>query len=329
MKIAAYDVREDEKIYFEEIIKQLDLEIVYIDEILSMDTIELAKNCDGVSILGHSQIDSTILNKLKDLNIKYISTRTVGYNHIDLEYANKIGIKVSNSNYPPSGVAEYTVMLMLMSSRNYKQAMFRGNVNDYSLAGLRGKEIKDLTVGVIGSGKIGCAVIDILQGFGCKIIVYDKFIKEEIKLKAEYVDLETLYKDSDVITLHTPLLKETYHMINKETINKMKDGVILINCARGELMDIEAVIEGIEEKKIGALGLDVIENEEGIYHKDRRTDILINRQMAYIRQFPNVTMTQHIAFYTDTAVKSMVTCSVKSLVDFINTGKSELQVTDN
>ncbi len=329
MKIAAYDVREDEKIYFEEIIKQLDLEIVYIDEILSMDTIELAKNCDGVSILGHSQIDSTILNKLKDLNIKYISTRTVGYNHIDLEYANKIGIKVSNSNYPPSGVAEYTVMLMLMSSRNYKQAMFRGNVNDYSLAGLRGKEIKDLTVGVIGSGKIGCAVIDILQGFGCKIIVYDKFIKEEIKLKAEYVDLETLYKDSDVITLHTPLLKETYHMINKETINKMKDGVILINCARGELMDIEAVIEGIEEKKIGALGLDVIENEEGIYHKDRRTDILINRQMAYIRQFPNVTMTQHIAFYTDTAVKSMVTCSVKSLVDFINTGKSELEITNN
>ena len=329
MKIAAYDVREDEKIYFEEIIKQLDLEIVYIDEILSMDTIELAKNCDGVSILGHSQIDSTILNKLKDLNIKYISTRTVGYNHIDLEYANKIGIKVSNSNYPPSGVAEYTVMLMLMSSRNYKQAMFRGNVNDYSLAGLRGKEIKDLTVGVIGSGKIGCAVIDILQGFGCKIIVYDKFVKEEIKLKAEYVDLETLYKDSDVITLHTPLLKETYHMINKETINKMKDGVILINCARGELMDIEAVIEGIEEKKIGALGLDVIENEEGIYHKDRRTDILINRQMAYIRQFPNVTMTQHIAFYTDTAVKSMVTCSVKSLVDFINTGKSELEITNN
>ena len=329
MKIAAYDVREDEKIYFEEIIKQLDLEIVYIDEILSMDTIELAKNCDGVSILGHSQIDSTILNKLKDLNIKYISTRTVGYNHIDLEYANKIGIKVSNSNYPPSGVAEYTVMLMLMSSRNYKQAMFRGNVNDYSLAGLRGKEIKDLTIGVIGSGKIGCAVIDILQGFGCKIIVYDKFVKEEIKLKAEYVDLETLYKDSDVITLHTPLLKETYHMINKETINKMKDGVILINCARGELMDIEAVIEGIEEKKIGALGLDVIENEEGIYHKDRRTDILINRQMAYIRQFPNVTMTQHIAFYTDTAVKSMVTCSVKSLVDFINTGKSELEITNN
>lgn len=326
MKITAYEVRSDELKYFEEIAESLNIDIIYTKETLNVETLELAKGCDGVTTLGQSKINSTILDKLKAFNINYISTRTIGYNNIDTDYASEIGIKVANSSYDPNGVAEFTIMLMLMCIRNYKQALFRGNVNDYSLEGLQGKELKDLTVGVLGSGKIGATVIDCLQGFGCRILAYDAFPKDKIKEKARYVDLDTLYKESDIITLHTPLVSATHHMINKEAISKMKDGVVLINCARGELMNVEDVIYGIETHKIAALGLDVIENEEGIYHQDRRSDILTNRQMAYIRQFPNVIMTQHMAFYTDAAVSSMVNCGVNSLISFANTGTSEYEI---
>lgn len=326
MKIIAYEIRLDERKCFEEIAERLNVDIIYTKEKLNEETIELAKGCEGVTILGQSKINSIILDKLKEFNINYISTRTIGFNHIDIDYSRKIGIKVCNSCYDPNGVAEFTIMLMLMSIRHYKQAMFRGNVNDYSLVGLQGKEMRNLTVGVLGSGKIGATVIDYLQGFGCEILVYDTSQNHTVREKAKYVDLDILYKESDIITLHTPLLKDTYHMINSESISKMKDGVILINCARGELMDIEAIIDGIETQKIGALGLDVIENEEGIYHQDRRTDILINRQMAYIRQFPNVTITQHMAFYTDAAVREMVLGGVSNLVSLIQKGSSDYEI---
>lgn len=326
MKIIAYETRQDEEDYFVEVGERLGVEIVYTKEALNGETIELSKGCNGVTILGHSKINSAILDKLKEFHINHISTRTIGYNHIDIDYAKEVGVKVCNSGYEPNCVADFTIMLMLMSIRHYKQAMFRGNVNDYSLAGLRGREMKDLTVGVLGSGRIGSAVIDNLQGFGCKVLVYDAFPNDKVREKAIYVDLDTLYAESDVITLHTPLLKDTYHMIGKKAIDKMKDGVVIINCARGELMDVEDVIEGIEIEKIGALGLDVIENEEGIYHQDRRTDILTNRQMAYLRQFPNVTMTQHMAFYTDAAVKSMVNCGVESLYSLFTEGTSKFEI---
>lgn len=326
MKIAAYEVREDEEKYFNEISKELKVEIVYTSEVLNDETLGLAKGCDGVTILGRSKMNQEMLDKLKEYDIKCVSTRTIGYNHIDAVYAKKLGIRTANANYAPNGVADYTIMLILMSIRHYKQAMFRGNVNDYSLKGLQGKEMRTLTVGVLGSGKIGAAVIDNLHGFGCNILVYDAFQNDRVKEKATYVELDTLYRESDIITLHVPLYKDTYHMIDKEAINKMKDGVVLINCARGELMDVEDIIEGIETQKIGALGLDVIENEEGIYHEDRRTDIIVNRQMAYLRQFPNVTMTQHMAFYTDAAVESMVSCGINSIIDFIEKGNSECEI---
>ncbi len=326
MKIISYETREDERKDFEQLSKELNVEIILVDETLNENTIYLAEGYDGVTTLGQSQINPFILDKLNELNIQYIATRTVGYNHIDIKYAKSRNIIVSNAYYAPNGVSDYTIMLMLMCIRHYKQAMFRGNVNDYSLIGLKGKEMKDLTVGVIGTGKIGVNVIEGLQGFKCKVLAYDKFINENIKGKATYVDLDTLYKESDIITLHTPLLENTYHMMNAESLNKMKDGVVLINCARGELMNLPDLIKGIETKKIGALGLDVVENEEGIYHLDRRTDIISNRDMAYLRQFPNVIMTQHMAFYTDAAVTSMVSCAINSLVSFIKTGASDYEI---
>ncbi len=327
MRITAYEIREDEKKVFEKLAKELNIEIISTNEALNENTIQLAQGSQGVTILGHSKINAAILNNLKELNINYISTRTVGYDHIDIEAARKLDMKVSNAKYGPNGVADYTMMLILMSLRKYKQAMFRANVNDYSLFGLQGREMKDLTIGIMGTGRIGSQVINILSGFGSRILAYDNFQNEKVKDKAEYVSMEYLYENSDVISFHVPLLDSTYHMVNKESLEKMKDGVILINCARGELMNFSDVIEAIENERIGALALDVFENENGIYHMDRRTDIIRNRDMAYIRQFPNVIMTQHMAFYTDVAVADMVSCGVKSLVSFVTEDKSENEIT--
>ncbi len=200
-----------------------------------------------------------------------------------------------------NGVAEFTVMLLLICLRQYKHASWRGQVNDYSLAGLQEKELHDLTVGVIGR-----TFIKIIQGIGCKVLAYDVHQNEKVKQYATYVDLDTLYHGADVISLHVPLLDSTYHMINKESISRMKDQVIIINCSRGGLIDTEAIIETVENKKIGALDLDAIEDEEGSTHIDHRSDIIANKNMAYLHQFPNVIMAQHMAFYTNTAVKWLI-----------------------
>ena len=172
----------------------------------------------------------------------------------------------------------------------------------------------------MGTGKIGRAVIKDLGGFGCRILAYDPYPAEDLKNTVEYVDGDTLLRTSDIITLHIPLMESTRHMINREAIAKMKTGVVIINASRGELTDIEALTEGIETEKIGALAMDVFEDENGIYHESRINDIIRNRKMAYIRQFPNVVLTQHMAFYTDANTDSMVECGIRGIVEMKEKG---------
>ncbi|HIY02338.1 MAG TPA: lactate dehydrogenase [Candidatus Blautia faecipullorum] len=317
MKLTAYEVRKDEEENLRKYAQRCGVdELVITGEPLTGETLELAEGAAGVTTLGQSVINEDICRQLHQMGVTGYSTRSVGYNHVDLEAAKKYGIRVSNASYSPHGVAEYTVMMILMSLRKYKPALYRINVNDYSLDGLVGGELCEMTVGIIGTGKIGETVIRNLAGFGCRIYAYDIYEKEEVKKYAVYRDLDTIYKECDIISLHTPLMDSTYHMIDRDAVKKMKKGVILVNCARGELMDIEAVTRGVEDEKIGAVALDVFENENGIYHHDRRTEIIKNRDMAYLRQFPNVIMTQHMAFYTRQAVDSMVKCGVESLAAF-------------
>lgn len=320
LKICAYEVRQDEREYFSRLSRDYQCETVLYKEQLTPDTIAFAKGADAVTILGQSRIDRTMLALMKQRQIRFLNTRTVGYDHIDLNSARDLGIRVCHSGYAPNGVADYTVMLMLLVLRHYKPALWRGEVYDYSLKGLMGREMKDLTIGIIGTGKIGTCVIKNLSGFGCRILAYSRTHKEEVEKVCEYVDLDTLYKECDLISLHTPLSDSTYHMINQETIRKMKDQVILINCARGELMDLEALVDGIESGKLGGLGLDTVEGEQGLVHVDHRTDILKLRHIAYLRQFPNVVMTQHMAFYTDAAVRSMVETALSGLTQLSDSG---------
>ncbi len=326
MKIVIYEKRIYETKIIEEFKAKEDIEIIETDEILDNKTIKLCKNADGITTLGYSKIDKIMLDELKKYGVKYISTRTIGYNHIDIKYAKEIGIKVCNVSYAPNGVADFTIMLMLIALRKYKPAMWRQNVNDYTLNGLMGKEMRNMTVGVMGCGRIGTTVINNLSGFACNIIAYDKYENDIVKNKAKYVTMDEIFKKSDIITIHIPLNEENKEIINKNTISKMKKGVILINTARSELMNINALIEGIETEKIGALALDVFENENEIYHHYRSTDIIKNKDMAYLRQFPNVILTQHMAFFTDSAVEEMISNSLNCLISFYKTGtcKNEL-----
>ena len=320
MKIKMYEVREDEKKAIERVAEELGADVSISSNILTPQEAESLRGIDGVSILGRTTVNKELLDGLKKAGVGYVSTRTVGYNHMDVAYAAEAGIRLWNANYPPYGVAEFTIMLMLLALRKYKPAMWRQGVNDYSLSGLQGREIRNMTVGVMGTGKIGRAVIKDLGGFGCRILAYDPYPAEDLKNTVEYVDGDTLLRTSDIITLHIPLMESTRHMINREAIAKMKTGVVIINASRGELTDIEALTEGIETEKIGALAMDVFEDENGIYHESRINDIIRNRKMAYIRQFPNVVLTQHMAFYTDANTDSMVECGIRGIVEMKEKG---------
>ena len=312
-KIYAYDVRPDEEAAFHALSRRLGISIILSPEAPSLENAALAQGCDGITMLGQGNINAALLTCYHSMGIRYLSTRTIGYNHIDLDCAHSLGIRVCNASYAPNGVADFTVMMILMCLRNYKQAMWRSKVNDFSLSGLMGREMRNLTIGIMGTGRIGRAVIQNLSGFGCRLLAYDVVQNEAVKNMASYVDLDTLYRESDVITLHMPLLDSTKHIINQESIAKMKDQIILINCARGQLMDSDALVDGIEKEKIGALGIDTFEGEENVVHKDLRVDIIANRNLFYLQQFRNVIFSQHMAFYTKEAIESMVSCGVEGL----------------
>ena len=320
MRLYLFEVREDEREPIARIAGQLGVEAVCSSDVPGLENAERVQGFDAVSVLGQGTIGRPLLEAYAGLGVRYLSTRTVGYDHIDLDAARALGIAVCSADYPPDGVADFTVMLILLCLRHYKQALWRGQVNDFSLQGLMGRDLSRLTVGVLGTGRVGTRVLKDLSGFGCRLLAYNRRENPEAARYARYVDLETLYRESDVITLHVPLTPETEHMINRETIAKMKDGVVLVNCARGELTDIDALVEGIETLKIGALGMDTVEGEQGIIHRDHRTDILANRNMFYLHQFRNVIMTQHMAFYTREAVESMVRCGIEGVAEMARTG---------
>ncbi len=306
MRVTVYNCREfDEKELFERYGKELGIELVLCADAPDLHNICLAQGSECVDIIT-SRITRELMEAFHKNGVRYLTTRTIGYDHIDLDAAREFGIRVGNAPYGPNGVADYTVMLILMSIRKMKRIMERTNIQDYSLSGIQGRELKDLTVGVIGTGRIGKTVLRSLSGFGCKLIAYDLYEQEEVRQYAAYVPLEQLFAQADVITLHTPLTEENYHLINEKSIAGMKDGVTIINTARGALIDSQALIGAIESGKIGAAGLDVVENEFGLYYYDHKSDILDNRELAILRSFPNVTVSHHMAFYTDDCVETVV-----------------------
>lgn len=315
MKIAVYDVTDFELPILEKIQNSTEDQLMLYRESLTEDSAVLAVGCAGVSVLGYSQVDKSLLSNLKNLGISHVSTRTIGFDHIDVKSAKEMGIHVYHASYDPNNVADFTVMMMLIMLRKAKISICRALVNDFSLDGMMGRELRSLTVGVIGTGKIGSCVIKNLSGFGCRILACDHKENPEISQYVEYVDLDTLYAQSDIITLHIPLTDENYHMINDESIAKMKKGVILINTARGQLIDTESLIRALESEYVGGAGIDTLEEESGVMHVHVGTRIMDKRSLLYLKQFPNVLYTQHYAFYTQEATESMVKCGISSIQD--------------
>ena len=272
MKLFVYSYRTfDEDVYFREFSKEYGVELGICHQGPSMENAHLAEGYDYISILT-SKINAALVRRFRELGVKMISTRTIGYDHIDLDAARACGMKVSNVTYSPECVADYTMLLILMSIRKMKRILQRAELNDFSLPGIQGGELHNFTVGVIGTGKIGQAVIRDLSGFGCKIYAYDVYRSESVKEYADYVEnVQEIYQKCDLITLHMPLFESNFHMIDEKAMAQMKDGVVLINTARGGLIDTKALIKGLETGKVGAAGLDVIEDEFGLYYKDLKS----------------------------------------------------------
>lgn len=276
---------------------------------VSEATIELAHGNRCISVSHKTHIANCTLLALSQAGVTYISTRSIGYNHLDVKYAERLGIRVENVAYSPDSVADYTLMLMLMAVRNAKSVILRADVHDYRLPDVRGRELRDLTIGVVGTGRIGTAVMDRLQGFGCRVLAYDSRPKDA----AHFVSLDELLRRSDIVTLHTPLTADTRHLLDRRRIEQMKLGAFLVNTGRGPLVDTEALLHALESGRLAGAALDVVEGEEGVFYTDRRDRPIESKPLLRLQELPNVLISPHIAYYTehalsDTVENSLVNC---------------------
>jgi D-specific alpha-keto acid dehydrogenase len=274
--------------------------------------IELAFGNRCISVGHKTQITNSTLLALSQAGVMYISTRSIGYNHISLKYAEFVGISVEGVAYSPDSVADYTLMLMLMAVRNAKSIIRRADTHDYRLNDERGRELRDLTVGVVGTGRIGTAVMDRLRGFGGRTLAHDSWPRAS----AHYVPLDELLQQSDIVTLHTPLNASTRHLLNRQRIEQMKQGAFIINTGRGALLDTEALIPALDSGRLGGAALDVLEGEEGIFYSDCRNKPIDNKPLLRLQQLPNVLISPHTAFYTDRALSDTVENTIINCLEF-------------
>lgn len=314
MKIFAYSVREDEIKYFEQF-RENGVDLEYTSEYPSVDNLQLARGCGAVSIITNV-ITPEMYEKWHEMGVNYIATRSVGYDHLNTALMQKLGMRGVHASYSPNAVANYTIMLMLMACRKVNFILEKARLQDFSLPGKIGKELSLCTVGIVGTGKIGETVVKHLSGFGCRILVNDVYEKESVRQYAEYVDLDTLYRECDIISLHVPGMESNRHMINGETIAKMKDDVIIVNAARGMLVDSYALIDGLESGKVGFAALDTFEEEFGLYYRNLERERMANRVRGILQTFPNVILSPHMAFYTEQSTSDMVGTTVRGLLAF-------------
>lgn len=320
--ITIYGCGTDEVVLFREMAPRFGVAPNITEAAVSEDNVALARGNRCISVDHKTRITKSILFALSQVGVMYISTRSIGCDHIDLIYAESVGISVENVVYSPDGVADYTLMLMLMTVRNAKSILRRVSTHDFRLDDVRGKELRDLTAGVVGTGRIGSAVIDRLRGFGCRILAYDK----RPKTSADYVELDELLQQSDIITLHTPLNAATHHLLNRQRIEQLKHGAFVINTGRGSLLDTEALISALEGGKIGGAALDVLEGEEGIFYADCRSGPIESKLLLQLEQLPNVVVTPHTAYYTEHALRDTVENTIINCLSFIAAASSTAPV---
>jgi D-specific alpha-keto acid dehydrogenase len=315
MGLTIYGCGQDEALLFREMAPRFGVQPTITDAAVSDATLALARGNRCISVGHKTHISGSILLALRQAGVRYVSTRSVGYNHIDVQWAESVGISVETVAYSPDSVADYTLMLMLMAVRNAKSTLSRAQAHDYRLNDVRGKELRDMTVGVIGTGRIGAAVMDRLRGFGCRVLAHDP----SPKAAADYVALDALFQRSDVVTIHTPLNADTHHLLNRQRLKQMRHGAFIINTGRGPLVDTEALLSALESGRLGGAALDVLEGEEGVFYSDRSQGPVENPLLVRLQELPNVLITPHTAYYTDHALSDTIEHTLLNCLNFERT----------
>ena len=298
-------------------------ELKFFDIRLSMDTVKLAKGSDVVCIFVNDLVDAEMAETLASMGVKLLALRCAGYNNVDVEACfGRIHV-VRVPAYSPYAVAEHAAALLLTSVRRIHKAYIRTRDFNFSLSGLTGFDLHGKTVGVIGTGKIGACFIRICQGFGMRVLAYDKFPNPALKESGvEYVSLNEIWKKSDIISLHCPLTDETMHMIDARSIRKMKKGVVILNTSRGGLIDSDALLDGIKSRQVGAACLDVYEEESNIFFHDFSGHIVEDDTLARLISMPNVIVSSHQAFLTREALENIADTTFSNILEFFRTGQS-------
>lgn len=321
MKVLLFHVNKEEAAYINECNRQYEFDLEFADFEFNSAKTEKFKGYDAIWITTTCKITKDMAEQLETAGVRYIVSRAAGMDHMNLTAMKEAGIKGANvPRYSPNAIAEHTVCLVLMSLRKMKRELNMIDHYDFTLNGLKGRELRNMTVGVIGTGRIGTETIKNLSGFGCRILAYDLFENEEISNLVTYSGLKEVLSGSDVLILHCPLTKENEKLINADSIAAMKDGAILINTARGGLMDYEAVLKALEEEKISAAAFDVYDSETLYIRKKVDRNSFESKTLKKLLEKENVIYTAHMSFYTDTAIENMIMTTFENLYEYKTTG---------
>ena len=316
MKIAFFDTKNYDIESFEPYIKERNIEVKYFEPKLNIDTVELARGFDGVCVFVNDTLDKDVIDKLYNFGVKAIFLRCAGFNNVNLQYSfGKLHVYRVPA-YSPYAVAEHAMALYLTSNRRIHKAYNRVREYNFSLSGFAGNDLYGKTVGVIGTGKIGQIFINICKGFGMNVIAYDLYPNPNLKI--QYVELNDLFKQADIISLHCPLTPETTHIINKDSIALMKKGVAIINTSRGGLINSEDLLQGIKDRIIGTVCLDVYEEESDIFFEDKSGHIMNDSTLLQLIAMPNVIITSHQAFLTKEALNNIADTTTNNIIRFFS-----------
>lgn len=324
MKLAVFSAKPYDKLFLTtaratELDATAGIEIIYHSAALTLNTASLARGADAVCIFVNDKADEPVLSALVANGVQAILLRCAGFNNVDLKAAERLGLFVANvPSYSPEAVAEFAVALMQTLNRNTHRAHNRIREGNFNLDGLLGKTIYGKTVGVVGTGRIGVAFARIMKGFGCTIVGFDPFQNDEFRKVGEYIELDALLPQCDIISLHCPLMQSTKHIINEESLQKMKKGAMLLNTSRGGLIKTKAVIQALKSEHLGSLALDVYEGEGSLFYNDHSGEIIDDDELMRLTTFPNVLICGHQAFFTQEALSEIGNVTISNLADYVH-----------
>lgn len=324
MKLSVFSAKPYDKLFLTtdratELDSAAGIEVAYHEFALTLETVALARGSEAVCVFVNDVLDAQVLESLAQSGVRAVLLRCAGFNNVDLKAAARLDLFVANvPSYSPEAIAEFAVALIQTLNRNTHRAYNRVREANFNLDGLLGKTLHGKTIGIVGTGRIGVALARIMQGFGCKVLGFDPFESDEFKKCGEYTDLDTLLPQCDIVSLHCPLMDKTKHLINDESLAKMKPGAMLVNTSRGGLINTKAVIAALKRKHLGGLALDVYEGEGALFYNDHSGTIIDDDDLMRLTTFHNVLVCGHQAFFTEEALSEIGTCTLQNLADFVH-----------